>query len=337
MSMRSRPRLRPAWQSLLITGAVVALAANTVQRARANPVVAATESRATNESALQQGIWELVARHSGKCLDVSGGSVDDSAAVIQWTCHGGANQHWIVEPVGDGYYRLVARHSGKALDVSSASQNDSAALIQLTPHDGGNQQWAVESVGEGYSRLIARHSGKALDVAGASIQDGAAVIQLTPHGGANQQWLLRRAGQPPDPGEPSMADVVRFLEQATFGPAPELVEHVRRVGFEAFLNEQFEAPISSYPTLPLVSAVRDTATCPNGSVCQRDNYTMYPLQNRFFVNALYGEDQLRQRVAFALHQIIVVSGVEVTQPSWMAPYLQTLGPPCVWKLPGAAV
>ena len=51
---------------------------------------------------------------------------------------------------------------------------------------------------------------------------------------------------------------------------------------------------------------------------------MYPLQNRFFENALYGEDQLRQRVAFALHQIIVVSGVEVTQPSWMAPYLQVL-------------
>ena len=51
---------------------------------------------------------------------------------------------------------------------------------------------------------------------------------------------------------------------------------------------------------------------------------MYPLQNRFFVNALYGEDQLRQRVAFALHQIIVVSGVDITQPSWMAPYLQML-------------
>ena len=48
------------------------------------------------------------------------------------------------------------------------------------------------------------------------------------------------------------------------------------------------------------------------------------MQNRFFVNALYGEDQLRQRVAFALHQIIVVSGVDITQPSWMTPYLQIL-------------
>jgi uncharacterized protein (DUF1800 family) len=51
---------------------------------------------------------------------------------------------------------------------------------------------------------------------------------------------------------------------------------------------------------------------------------MYLLQNKFFTNALYGEDQLRQRVAFALHQIIVVSGVEVTLPSYVAPYLQLL-------------
>ena len=42
------------------------------------------------------------------------------------------------------------------------------------------------------------------------------------------------------------------------------------------------------------------------------------------MNALYGPDQLRQRVAFALHQILVVSGVEITQPSWMTPYLQLL-------------
>jgi uncharacterized protein (DUF1800 family) len=126
-----------------------------------------------------------------------------------------------------------------------------------------------------------------------------------------------------EPG-PSVADVVRFLEQSTFGPTPELVAHVQAVGFEEFLNEQFSAPISSYPTLPLYPTTRDQVSCPSGSACQRDNYTLAPLQNRFFVNALYGPDQLRQRVAFALHQILVVSGVEITQPSWMAPYLQTL-------------
>ena len=63
----------------------------------------------------------------------------------------------------------------------------------------------------------------------------------------------------------------------------------------------------------------------NQSVCLRDNFTMYPVQRTFFSNALYGNDQLRQRVAFALHQILVVSGnSEVNRPSWMTPYLQAL-------------
>ena len=45
----------------------------------------------------------------------------------------------------------------------------------------------------------------------------------------------------------------------------------------------------------------------------------------FFSNALYGPDQLRQRVAFALHQILVVSAAsEVNRPSWMTIYLQSL-------------
>jgi uncharacterized protein (DUF1800 family) len=119
-------------------------------------------------------------------------------------------------------------------------------------------------------------------------------------------------------------DVVRFLEQATWGPTPALVERVRAVGFQQFLDEQFGAWPVIYPPMELYPTTRDTTNCPNGSTCQRDNYTMYPLQTRFFRHALYGDDQLRQRVAFALHQIIVVSGVEVTQPSWMTPYLQTL-------------
>ena len=131
--------------------------------------------------------------------------------------------------------------------------------------------------------------------------------------------------QAQSPGSPSYADTVRFLEQATWGPTPELIAHVQSVGFETFINEQIAAPMSSYPTLPLFPTDTNVG-CPQGSppTCLRDNYSMYPLQTRFFVNALYGQDQLRQRVAFALHQIIVVSGVEITQPSWMAPYLQIL-------------
>src|SRR5262245_4946132 len=266
------------------------------------------------------GSYELVAHHSGKCLDVSGASTDDGAPVIQWTCNGGLSQRWTLHATADGNYLLIAAHSGKARDVKAEWQRDGARVIQYTISGGANQEWLPQPAGDGYYTLTAHHSGKVLDVSGESPDDGAPVIQWPLNGGANQEWLLRAAVG----GRPSSADATRFLEQATWGPTPALVQHVQDVGFERFLDEQFDAPASSYPTLPLFPTTRDLATCPNNSTCVRDNYTMYPVQNRFFVNALYGADQLRQRLAFALHQIIVVSGVDITQPSWMTPYLQTL-------------
>ena len=121
------------------------------------------------------------------------------------------------------------------------------------------------------------------------------------------------------------AEAARFLQRSTWGPTTDSISHVQAVGFRKFLEEQFAAPMSSYPTLPLVPST-PPADCPANSICRRDNYTLYPVQTRFFTNALYGEDQLRQRVAFALHQIFVVSGVDIGQgyPSRFTPYLQVL-------------
>ncbi|MFI5181695.1 MAG: DUF1800 family protein [Thermoanaerobaculia bacterium] len=121
------------------------------------------------------------------------------------------------------------------------------------------------------------------------------------------------------------ADTVRFLEQATFGPTSALIAYLQSVGLAAWLDEQFALKQSSYPALPAMPA-SSSAGCPTGSppTCSRDHYTMYPLQVRFFQNALENDDQLRQRVALALHEILVVSGVKIQQPSQMAPYLNML-------------
>src|SRR4030095_230178 len=121
--------------------------------------------------------------------------------------------------------------------------------------------------------------------------------------------------------QPSAADAVRFLEQSTFGPTPELLARVRHAGFAAILGEQLAAPISDYPELPFWPQTRPTSCTGD---CQRDNYTYYQLQRHFFTNALYGQDQLRQRVAFALGQILVTSQVDVPLPSWMRGYQQLL-------------
>ena len=131
-------------------------------------------------------------------------------------------------------------------------------------------------------------------------------------------------GPAPGPAAPlvSESDAVRFLEQATFGPNSPLINRVQSAGIKDVLQDEFTVPMSLYPDLPVFPS--DSAIgCPTGSDpnCFRDNYTMYPLQVKFFLNALYGDDQLRQRVAFALHQIFVVSGVSISQPSSMSPYL----------------
>jgi uncharacterized protein (DUF1800 family) len=116
-------------------------------------------------------------------------------------------------------------------------------------------------------------------------------------------------------------DALRLADQATFGPTPALVEHILAVGTDAFLAEQLAADLAPYPDLPAMpSSAPPTCT----GTCQRDNYTMYPLQQHFFSNALYGGDQLRQRVAFALGQILVTSGVDIRLSSWMGPYQQIL-------------
>jgi hypothetical protein len=136
------------------------------------------------------GLYELVASHSEKCLDVPDWSLNDGTPVVQWSCNGGDNQKWNLETGTDGYSRLSAQHSGKCLDVSGVSTEDRADIIQWQCHGGQNQQWRVEVVPGGY-QLVARHSGKCVDVRGQATIDGGQVIQWPCHGGANQTWILR--------------------------------------------------------------------------------------------------------------------------------------------------
>ncbi|HXT62138.1 MAG TPA: DUF1800 domain-containing protein [Pyrinomonadaceae bacterium] len=135
---------------------------------------------------------------------------------------------------------------------------------------------------------------------------------------------------PNDPNV-SVADIRRLLDQATWGPVGDGsdVTHIQQVGLRAWLDEQFTAPVlnptdgSDYPDLAF-PADDQTAQCGTDQNCLRDNYTIYPVQKQFFTNALTRNTQLRQRVAWALHQILVISNRDIVEPSWMVPYLQAL-------------
>lgn len=133
-------------------------------------------------------------------------------------------------------------------------------------------------------------------------------------------------------GPASYEDTVRFLEQSTFGPTPSLIQHVQQAGFNAFLTEQFNAPVSQYPAIAPPASTNATTQCGQTTdtgyqACVRDNFSMYPNQVAFFKNALnrsVTSDQLRQRVAFALGQIFVTSGLDVNLAYAMREYQQML-------------
>ena len=79
----------------------------------------------------------------------------------------------------------------------------------------------------------------------------------------------------------------RFLEQAAFGPTPSDAANVQTLGFQGWLNQQFNmAQVSNYNTI----------TGSQGG-----------MPAHFLTMAVTNPDQLRQRVAFALSQIFVTS------------------------------
>ncbi|MBK9702641.1 MAG: DUF1800 domain-containing protein [Betaproteobacteria bacterium] len=127
------------------------------------------------------------------------------------------------------------------------------------------------------------------------------------------------------------ADAARLLEQAAWGPTEALLAQVRDGGVAQYLDRQFALPATRYTAFAPVPANRpascvDDRTLPLGadSFCARDNYTLFQLQREFFRNAVHAPDQLRQRVAFALSQILVTSGLEINKAYAMQRYQQQL-------------
>jgi uncharacterized protein (DUF1800 family) len=120
-------------------------------------------------------------------------------------------------------------------------------------------------------------------------------------------------------------DAVRFLEQASFGPTEATIQEVMQKGPALALEEQFAKPMSGYGTFSFIDPDSGKG-CPDGSpdTCYRDNYTVFPLQRTFFRNALTASDQLRQRVALALSQILVISGAELETMHGIGYYQQLL-------------
>jgi uncharacterized protein (DUF1800 family) len=95
----------------------------------------------------------------------------------------------------------------------------------------------------------------------------------------------------------------RLLEQASFGPTPASIARVKQLGAAGWIDEQLAMPETPIP------------------VPGSDNRAA---QSQYLNRLSAAPDQLRQRVAYALSQVIVVSINKNNYPEQIVPYLQAL-------------
>ena len=115
------------------------------------------------------------------------------------------------------------------------------------------------------------------------------------------------------------ADAIRFLKQASLSIRDTDITFVMTSGYEAWLDSQFAKTFENkhkflrklYSTLtPLDNAYNTSMSNPTSETCDKE---ATPKKYRLLANSLWwdrafsDDDQLRQKVAYALSQIIVVS------------------------------
>lgn len=105
----------------------------------------------------------------------------------------------------------------------------------------------------------------------------------------------------PAEGPYNKAQAARFLTQATFGPTLSEIDRLARIGYNAWIAEQLTLPVSQQ--LPFLDALIQQAIAAGQSI----EVWQDKRQEIWWKNALQNNDQLRQRMAFALSQILVIS------------------------------
>ncbi len=114
--------------------------------------------------------------------------------------------------------------------------------------------------------------------------------------------IFKASMDEPAEGPYTPQEASRFLQQATFGAKLSEIENLARIGYNAWFNQQFAATRSE--ETPYLDGLINAAIAAGGDI----NVFQGERTESWFRNALFANnDQLRQRMTFALSQIFVIS------------------------------
>ena len=129
-------------------------------------------------------------------------------------------------------------------------------------------------------------------------------------------------------------DASRFLAQATFGATDADIHHLSKIGYTAWLNEQFNMPATLHEPQVEQSLILNNPPCTagdtkcNAALFVQNNADETYLQQSFWQQTIANSDQLRQRVKYALTELMVISSTNpavANMPRGMANYYDVLG------------
>jgi uncharacterized protein (DUF1800 family) len=192
--------------------------------------------------------------------------------------------------------------SSAHIDSDPYLNNPSEIIFDIsaaTPEADGSYVWGIIPTGT-------LSTGDILEI----IREGKASINFHtanyPDGEVQGHFTLANGTQTftPPPPPPSWTDdhadpnaASRFLIQATFGPGPGDIAVVQSLGYSGWIDYQFSMP----PTHHLANVMANISSDPTRPFPSSLTF------NAWWQSSVTAPDQLRQRVAFALSEIIVVS------------------------------
>ena len=121
---------------------------------------------------LNNGFYSIKPTHSGKALDVSGGSSTAGTNVQQYGWNGTNAQQWVLKDAGGGYVYIINK-AGLYLDVKAGSSANGTNIQGWIGNGSKAQKWKLEvvngtrTVNNGTYRIVsAVDNGKCVDAAG---------------------------------------------------------------------------------------------------------------------------------------------------------------------------
>ncbi len=208
---------------------------------------------------------------------------------------------------------LSSTITGESIDNDPYLNSPSLILYDIsasTPQPDGSYIWNIRGIGgllaSDVLNILAQNKGY-ISILTADYPNGELVGHFQAAEGSST--FTPPAAPPTWTDDHAMASAAsRFLIQSTFGPSPSDVASVQSMGYTNWILNQFTIPPTHHLSLILSNRSTDpTRPFPGNTVF-----------NDWWQLSITAPDQLRQRVAFALSEIMVVSDVGVLQDNGQA-------------------